>query len=964
MAAMDDLDRAVLCSLSPNVSEAERKQAFQYTQRITEMPDGWKLCAQKLMVSRNPPVVHFCFMVFQQVVLHRYTSLSGEERMKLKSLLVQWMASTPQHPEFNRAIKSKFAATLVQVVNVEYPNEWPSFFRDIFDVMKAGSVDEQSKAVLVEMLLLILLELDATIVCRAAHRSVTDQAHAQRVKDAMRLDCIESIVDAWYSLLVTYAQNNQEITNLVLDNISRYIYWIDLKLIANDRFVPLIFQFLTAENLRVMAARCLYGMAEKGMPAEEKLQLLANLNLRNLVVNVTTDDVEFMEELAYLVDSIGSSAVVCVRHQDAAVCKQGVRILDEMLGLLFMYMANEYDDVSQKTFNFADAYLDLLREKDSLSPNELEHVKRLFLICSQKAQFLPDFVFGQNRDDEHEFDVYRRALKHTFQKLLRTHPKLVAELMIHTANDVLSNVASKPFHLVEAVLFLLNIFPEDASEIQKQWNEYPNVLQTIIMTVLKSNVSSYNHQMVTFQYLDLVVRFATYIPIDRAYVENVLSSLLDGRGIQNSNFAIVGRTLNQFNQLLGLWRSSQAAERAAVFHEFIPSCLDRLKTLLTWEFDGQAPNKRAPRLDVYERTRAANSVGLLIFQLQDPAVQLHFTQIMVTTVMNQIKQAFSMPIVNAQASALLALYLEDSLFVLGSLSKGFPHIPEHVIEPFKQSLDLVVHIIRQVPARRVRMRALFVMRTLVGGLGEKVFPFLPPVIESLMKDNHVQDMQAFLGFLHQISHQFKDALAPVLSQIFLSLCNHVFERLNTPATPGSEEERELVGLRVAFLNFLCNVVAHDLSSIYAIAEIRPHIPALLSFVANSLNTPAFPDVVRAAFNVLKEYITPFGKDAFFQQFLLKEMIPETFKLILSPHLDAEDGKTSLTLNVAATVHLSAVSLLQDRYVVIVADLLAQQGCAPAVAATHLEVLKTNSASRLRGFWLDLHKLMNQQRQRR
>jgi Exportin 1-like protein len=122
-----------------------------------------------------------------------------------------------------RAIKSKFAATLVQVVNVEYPTEWPSFFRDIFDVMKAGSVDEQSKAVLVEVLLLILLELDANIVCRAAHRSVLDQAHAQRVKDAMRVDCIESIVDAWYSLLVSYAKSSADITNLVLDNISRYI---------------------------------------------------------------------------------------------------------------------------------------------------------------------------------------------------------------------------------------------------------------------------------------------------------------------------------------------------------------------------------------------------------------------------------------------------------------------------------------------------------------------------------------------------------------------------------------------------------------------------------------------------------------------------------------------------------------------------------------------------------------------
>jgi hypothetical protein len=69
------------------------------------MDDGWKLCAQKLMVSRNPPVVHFCFTVFQQLVLHRYMSLSADERMNLKKVLIQWMVSTPKHPEFGSYAK-------------------------------------------------------------------------------------------------------------------------------------------------------------------------------------------------------------------------------------------------------------------------------------------------------------------------------------------------------------------------------------------------------------------------------------------------------------------------------------------------------------------------------------------------------------------------------------------------------------------------------------------------------------------------------------------------------------------------------------------------------------------------------------------------------------------------------------------------------------------------------------------
>jgi hypothetical protein len=87
------------------------------------------------------------------------------------------------------------------------------------------------------------------------------------------------------------------------------------------------------------------------------------------------------------------------------------------------------------------------------------------------------------------------------------------------------------------------------------------------------------------------------------------------------------------------------------------------------------------------------------------------------------------------------------------------------------------------------------------------------------------------------------------------------------------------------------------------------------------------------------------------------MIPHSFKLILSPALDVEDGKTSLTLGVGAKVHLAAVALLHDHYVRAVSELLAQQGCAPSVAATHLQVLKANDSAQLRSFWLELRKLM-------
>ena len=60
----------------------------------------------------------------------------------------------------------------------------------------------------------------------------------------MRERCLSEICDAWYNVITTYSQpghENLELVDLSLDGLSRYIDWIDINFVANDRFLPLIY---------------------------------------------------------------------------------------------------------------------------------------------------------------------------------------------------------------------------------------------------------------------------------------------------------------------------------------------------------------------------------------------------------------------------------------------------------------------------------------------------------------------------------------------------------------------------------------------------------------------------------------------------------------------------------------------------------------------------------------------------
>lgn len=52
----------------------------------------------------------------------------------------------------------------------------------------------------------------------------------------MREQCIPSLVESWYQILQNYQYSNSELTCQCLEVVGAYVSWIDLSLIANERY--------------------------------------------------------------------------------------------------------------------------------------------------------------------------------------------------------------------------------------------------------------------------------------------------------------------------------------------------------------------------------------------------------------------------------------------------------------------------------------------------------------------------------------------------------------------------------------------------------------------------------------------------------------------------------------------------------------------------------------------------------
>lgn len=106
------------------------------------------------------------------------------------------------------------------------------------------------------------------------------------LQDALREGPIHSVVDALYSVAATFHMQEPTLATLALSALQRFVCWIDIGLVVNERWLQLLFGVLASSTanvaLRGTAADCVTQVVSKRMEATQKLELVQELGVVQL----------------------------------------------------------------------------------------------------------------------------------------------------------------------------------------------------------------------------------------------------------------------------------------------------------------------------------------------------------------------------------------------------------------------------------------------------------------------------------------------------------------------------------------------------------------------------------------------------------------------------------------------------------------------------------------------------------
>uniref|UniRef100_A0A7N8X4D5 Exportin-T n=1 Tax=Mastacembelus armatus TaxID=205130 RepID=A0A7N8X4D5_9TELE len=582
------MDEQALLGLNPNADARYRQRAMAYFEQLKESQDAWEVCAEALAkgIYNDDHVKFFCFQVLEHQIKFRHAGLSAVQQQLIRETLMKWlqcqlMNAQPEKPFIRNKAAQVFALTFV----MEYLTLWPKFF---FDLLSLVGLSPHG----VDIYLRTLMAIDAEVVDRdilhtpEVRHTGCQGAETRRntlIKDTMREQCIPSLVESWFQILQTYQQSHPEITCQCLEVVGAYVSWIDLNLIANDRFVNLLLSQMSVEELREEACDCLFEIVNKGMDPVDKTKLVESLCqvLQSAgFFNVEQEeDVDFLAKFARLVNGMGQSLLLSwtklAKTGNVKDTAETLQAVEAKVPLLLKLLVHEDDDISTNVVGFCYEYLHVLKQLPQLTDQQKTNIEAVMLAVMKKLTYDDEYNFENEGEDEAMFVEYRKQLKMLLDRLAQVSPELLLEAVRRVFTNTMRNWQTAPFMEVEVAIRLLYMLGEALPASHGAHFSGDTVktsaLQDMMRTLVSCGVSSYQHTSVALEFFETVVRYDKFFIVEPQYIPNVLMAFLDQRGLRHNSPKVRSRVAYLFSRFIKTLKHMNA---------FIEDILTRIQDLL------------------------------------------------------------------------------------------------------------------------------------------------------------------------------------------------------------------------------------------------------------------------------------------------------------------------------------------------------------------------------------------------
>ncbi|XP_037069727.1 exportin-T-like, partial [Pollicipes pollicipes] len=591
-----------------------QRAGLAYLDGLKASDDGWRLCVDALLspaLDAEEHVQFYCLQAVEHFVKTRYPAEADGAAPAVRLFISGWVQRQCKLGAAGAKtyLRNKAAQVFALIFVADFPDRWPTFLLDLMGMAALGPPA-------VDMYLRTLLQIDQEIVDRDVVHSEQEARRNTRIRDAMREKCVLQLVESWHGTLQSYATTQPHLVCMCLEVVGKFVSWIDIGLVANERFVAVLVTLLGLVDVREAAADCLHDITHKGMEPVPKVQLVESLFavlqqaavfqlLERVNDQTPAEDVDYLCKLGKVLNGMGIELVLCYHKlAKAAAAAPGSGALaatEAAIGAkvqhMLAFLKCDYDDPSRSVIDFARDYVQLLKTKPMLSEAETGHVRDMVYVIIHKLKYDDDYDFQAMGEDEAMFQEYRKRLKVLYDNLAAVDRDLVLHITQQFICSTLDCWKSLPMRDVEAAITMLYMLgealpPASAGNFFSDEPAKVTLLQTMMRRLVTSDVVSYPHHIVPFQYFETVSRYEKFFTVEAALLPQVLTAFLDERGMNHPNERNRARAVYLFSRFIKCLKVQMGP--------FTDTILGQIKNLLSLDPSDATLLNREDQLYLFE----------------------------------------------------------------------------------------------------------------------------------------------------------------------------------------------------------------------------------------------------------------------------------------------------------------------------------------------------------------------------
>ncbi|GAB2222214.1 hypothetical protein Drorol1_Dr00013419 [Drosera rotundifolia] len=973
---MDDLERAILISFDETGSfdSGLKSQAIDYCQRIKETPSISSICVERLWRTESVPVQFWCLQCLHDVIRARYSQMGSDEKDFIrrsvfsivcvddgKNLLVRGVGS----PAY---IKNKLAQVLVSLIRFEYPMVWSSVFLDLLSHLSKG-------VVVIDMFCRVLNALDDELISLDYPRNAEEVADARRIKDAMRQQCVSQIVRAWYDIVSMYRNSDSELCVSVLDSMTRYISWIDIGLIANEVFIPLLFELILVDGLpaqlRGAAAGCLLAVVSKRMDQQSKLTLLQSLKVNRVFGLVAKDtDSELLSSIAELLTGYATEILDCSKGMTSEDGKRiSAELLDEVLPSVFFVMQNDDIDETFSVIQFLSGYVATMKSLSTLTETQLLHMTQILEVIRSQICYNPfyrdhlEVLDKIGKEEEDRMLDHRKDLLILLRSVGRAAPDVTQAFIRNSVASAVASSLDSNVEEVEAALSLFYALGESMSDEAMRSGSGP--LGELVPMLLSTKLPCHSNRLVALVYLETITRYMKFVHENSQYIPMALAAFLDERGIHHPNVHVSRRASYLFMRVVKLLKS----KLVPFIRTILQSLQDTVAQFTNMGFSVKEVSGSEDGSHIFE------AIGILIGMEEVPLEkQSEYLSSLLTPLCQEVKVLLeSSKASNLQDCSTNVLVIKQIVMAINVLSKGFSERLVTASRPaiglmFKRTLDMLLQVLVVFPeVESLRSKVASFVHRMVETLGAAVFPYLPKALEQLLAQSEPKEIVQLLVLLNQLICKFKASVRDILEEVFPIIASRVFTILPRDVflsgpVGNTEEVRELQELQRTLYTFLHVIATHDLSLVFLSPKSTSYLEPMMQLLSYTSCHHKDITVRKACVQIFIRLIKDWGnksngeeKVPGFQRFVLEAFATNCcLYSVLEKSFEFQDANTHILFGEIISAQKIMYEKFGDEFLAhfLTKGLLATH-CSPELVEQYRQKLMSNDIKAFKSFYQSL-----------